>query len=137
MGVVRKQAGAQSVSFFVTADPDGEGFITEFAIGASTWTDLPVGKLKDLLTDVYLDGEGNLDPASFLEALASAGAFQITSAYNTTEVEDSSWDLVAVAPVLPTDPPKGSPILNVTANGFGEGQYATAVRVSCSYSASE
>lgn len=137
MGVVRKQAGAQSVSFFVTADPDGEGFITEFNIGYSTWAALPKGKLKDLLTATYLDDEDNLDPESFVEALATAGAFQVTSAYNDQEVEDSYWDLVATDPVLPTDPPKGSPILVVTANSFGEGQYATAVRVSVSYSASE
>ena len=145
MGVVRKQAGAQSVSFFVTADPDAEGFITQFNIGYSTWEDLPTGKLKDLLTASYLKpvtpptvpATFEVDPEAFVEALATSGAFQVTSTYNDEEVEDSYWDLVATDPVLPTDPPKGSPILVVTANAYDVDKFATSVRVSCSYSASE
>jgi len=136
MGVVRKQAGAQSASFFVTSDPGDEGPITNFNIKYSTWAHLPTGKLKDLLTAAYLTEAGDLDPSAFIEALATNGAFQVTSAYNTQEVEDSLWDLAA-APSLPSDPPKGTPILNVTANGAAEAGYFTSVRVSCSYSASE
>lgn len=134
MGVVRKQAGAQSASFLVTPTPDGESFITEFYLNNTQWSALPSGKLKDLLNTTYtkiVDDVVVVDPLAFTTAYAEAGAFQVTSSYDTTEVEDSYWSLAGV-PALPSDPPLGTPVLFVYAAEFG-----TAARVSCSYSASE
>lgn len=79
-----KQAGAQSATWIIT-DPTAPG--VEF--NASDWTQLPDGKLKQLLVGPYLS---ETNPSPLYATLAEAGVSATTigtfgaSAYGATDV---------------------------------------------------
>ena len=108
----RKQEGAQSASYYFTADA---------TLTITDWEALEVkGKLKDVLTAVYAATDDNTALEVFVAAWAAAGGSVFTSGAAT----------VPFALGLDGD---GYPTITVT---VGDSAPA-AVRVSVSYSASE
>lgn len=124
MAATRKQAGAQSATWFCTAaDP-------AHTLTQTDWAALPAGLLKDLLNRAYLTEADALDWSGFLEAFAAAGG----SASPTVAVTNTNTQLVWLLSDGSEDqPPKGTPKLVIdTTAGFG-----TVVRIQVAYSASE
>lgn len=124
MAATRKQAGAQSATWFCTnADP-------AHTLTQTDWAALPAGPLKNLLNRAYLTEADDLDWSGFLEAFAAAGG----SADPTIMVSNINTQLVwLLSDGAPGDAPKGTPKLNINTTAI----YGVAVRVQVAYSASE
>lgn len=124
MSISMPQSGAQSATFYVANALENSETLT-----TTEWEALPKGKLKDLLNTTYLTEAGDIDPAAFVQAFATAGAFLTGNSYGTTNTENGTWTL---SPGGEGEPAKGSPKLEVDWNQFG-----TVIRIVTSYSASE
>lgn len=87
-----EQAGAQSVTFSTLRDPIPGSRVV---LTLSDWQSLPPGKLRDLMTPLYLKPNGEAWPEEFTIAFAKAGASASYMACTASLIFDvPEWGMV-------------------------------------------
>lgn len=121
MAISLEQSGAQSATFYWTHSATPQEY--------SNWSALPTGKLKSLLSRVYLTSENAVDPDAFWRAFAVSGGSAVATSYLGTNVGNPTF-ILSDGEV--DQPPKGTPILRQLA-GIND---RVCVRIQTAYSAS-